>query len=47
MRATFSEMHDLNGLQFEIKMAHTFVGDTLSSLTKIYDKFDDDKAVTV
>ena len=44
---TFNEMHDLNKLDFEMKTDQTFLADTLTSLTKIYQKFGDNKGVLV
>ena len=43
---TFNEMYNLNKLDFEMKTDQTFLADTLDSLTKIYQKFGDNKGVT-
>lgn len=42
---TFNEYHDLNKLEFGMKTDQTFLADTLNSLTKIYEKFGDEKRV--
>jgi hypothetical protein len=45
---TFNEMqHTLNKLDFEMNTDQTFLAETLSSLTMIYEKFGDNKGVLV
>jgi hypothetical protein len=42
---SFNEYDDLNNLAFEMKTDQTFLADTLTSLTKIHEKFGDNKGV--
>ena len=47
MAGTFNEKHGSNKLDFEMTTVHTFLADTLNSLTKIYEKYGDNKGVLV